>query len=36
MINLPEPLTAEWINRLSVEERKEVLAGDFGKRLPIV
>jgi hypothetical protein len=33
MITLPEPLTAEWINRLSVEERKEVLAGDFGKRM---
>jgi hypothetical protein len=32
MAALPEPFTAEWINQLPPEKRKEVLAGDFGKR----
>src|SRR5260370_12778322 len=30
---LSEPLTAEWINSLPAEKRKEVFAGDFGKRM---
>jgi hypothetical protein len=33
IVALPEPLTAEWINRLPADKRKEVLAGDFGKRM---
>jgi hypothetical protein len=30
-----EALTAEWINSLSVEKRKEVARGDYGKRMRV-
>lgn len=33
MIELPEQITGRWLNDLSVEDRKKILRGPFGKRM---